>query len=83
MSSDINNVVSQKKFLINSKSERNEDYIDDNYLISESALPKIFKTNRSEKDIIGGFNFMRYASNDNNNITEINQMMSELLDECK
>ena len=83
MSSDINNVVSQKKFLINSKSERNEDIIDDNYLISESALPKVFKTNRSEKDMLSGFNFMRYAFNDNNNITEINQMMSELLDECK
>lgn len=81
--SDINNVVTQKHFVIRHSNNQDTKPDPDSYLISESAIPKVYSSSRGEKE--DEFNLIKFTSGDNyhNNITEINDMMKDLLNEFK
>lgn len=81
--SDINNVMNQKQFVIQHSNNLDNKPDPDSYLVSESAIPKVYSSSRGEKE--DEFNLLKFTSNDNyhNNITEINDMMKDLLNEFK
>lgn len=80
-------VLNQKRYIRNTVPEKflNQSHNNetDEYLLSEAALPRILPTSRSVNENPFKFSYLAQRNEHVSNITEINQMMSEVIAQCR